>query len=99
MRIAFPHINHSTFSCLAICVTLGLSSPVAAESGLWQSLDEDRGAETGAGQGLLARLVDLNEDGRQDILMHDPFALRDGHGTPLRPPDTEPHRVTILIAR
>ena len=44
-------------------------------------------------------LVDLNKDGVQDILMHHPFTLRDGHGAPIQPPGTEPHRVTILIAR
>jgi hypothetical protein len=44
-------------------------------------------------------LVDLNKDGKQDILMHNPVTLRDGHGAPKRPPGTEPHRVTILIAR
>ena len=44
-------------------------------------------------------LVDLNQDGKQDILMHHPFTLRDLHGAPKRPPGTEPHRVTMLIAR
>ena len=44
-------------------------------------------------------LVDLNQDGKQDILMHHPFTLRDAHGAPTRPPGTEPHRVTMLIAR
>ena len=44
-------------------------------------------------------LVDLNKDGKQDILMHDPFPSRDRNGAPTRPPGTEPHRVTILIAR
>ena len=44
-------------------------------------------------------LVDLNKDGKQDILMHHPFTLRDAHGAPRRPPGTEPHRVTLLIAR
>ncbi len=44
-------------------------------------------------------LVDINRDGRQDILMHHPFTLRDAHGARIRPPGTEPHRVTILIAR
>ena len=44
-------------------------------------------------------LVDLNKDGVQDILMHHPFTLRDAHGAPKLPPGTEPHRVTILIAR
>lgn len=44
-------------------------------------------------------LVDLNKDGVQDLLMHHPFTLRDGHGAPLRPLGTEPHRVVLLIAR
>ena len=44
-------------------------------------------------------LVDLNQDGKQDILMHHPFTLRDGHGAPTEQPGTEPHRVTMLIAR
>ena len=44
-------------------------------------------------------LVDLNKDGKQDILMHHPFTLRDAHGAPRRRPGTEPHRVTMLIAR
>ena len=44
-------------------------------------------------------LVDLNKDGKQDILMHHPFTLRDAHGARELPPGTEPHRVTVLIAR
>ena len=44
-------------------------------------------------------LVDLNKDGKQDILMHHPFTLRDGHGAPTGRPGTEPHRVTMLIAQ
>ncbi len=44
-------------------------------------------------------LVDLNKDGMQDILMHHPFTLRDGHGAPIKPLGTEPHRITILISR
>ena len=44
-------------------------------------------------------LVDLNKDGKQDILMHHPFTLRDAHGARRLPPGTEPHRVTMLIAR
>jgi hypothetical protein len=44
-------------------------------------------------------LVDLNMDGKQDVLMHHPFILRDAHGAPRRPPGTEPHRVTMLIAQ
>ena len=43
-------------------------------------------------------LVDLNKDGRQDILMHYRFTLRDAHGAPKRPLGTESHRVKILIA-
>ena len=46
-----------------------------------------------------AWLVDLNKDGKQDILMHHPFTLRDAHGAPMQQPGTEPHRVTMLIAR
>ena len=45
-----------------------------------------------------AWLVDLNKDGKQDILMHHPFTL-DAHGAPRRRPGTKPHRVTMLIAR
>ena len=44
-------------------------------------------------------LVDLNKDGKQDILMHHPFTLRDAHGGRRLPPGTEPQRVTMLIAR
>ena len=44
-------------------------------------------------------LVDLNKDGMQDILMHHPLTLRDGHGAPIKPLGTEPHRITILISR
>ncbi len=44
-------------------------------------------------------LVDLNKDGKQDVLMHHPFTLRDAHGARRLPPGTEPHRVTVLIAR
>ena len=44
-------------------------------------------------------LVDLNKDGVQDILMHHPFTLRDAHGARKLAPGTEPHRVTMLIAR
>ena len=44
-------------------------------------------------------LVDLNKDGKQDVLMHHPFTLRDAHGAPKRPLGTEPQRVTMLIAR
>ncbi len=44
-------------------------------------------------------LVDLNKDDVQDVLMHHPFTLRDGHGARLRPLGTEPHRVVLLIAK
>ena len=44
-------------------------------------------------------LVDLNHDGRQDILLHHPFTDRDEHGGRIHPPGTEPHRVMTLIAR
>ena len=44
-------------------------------------------------------LVDLNNDGRQDVLMHQPFTSRDRGGAPTQPPGTESHRVTMLIAR
>ncbi len=45
------------------------------------------------------RLVDLNKDGKQDVLLHHPFTLRDAHGAPTGAPGSEPHRVTMLIAR
>lgn len=44
-------------------------------------------------------LVDLNQDGKQDLLMHHPFTLRDAHGARKQPPGTERHRVTLLVAR
>lgn len=44
-------------------------------------------------------LVDLNRDGKQDMLVHHPFTLRDPHGGPSLPPGSEPHRMTILVAR
>jgi hypothetical protein len=44
-------------------------------------------------------LVDLNEDGKQDALMHHPFSLRDAHGARRLPPGSERHRLTLLIAR
>ena len=46
-----------------------------------------------------AWLADLNKDGKQDVLMHHPFTLKDAHGGRKLPPGTEPHRVTMLIAR
>ncbi len=42
-------------------------------------------------------LTDMNRDGKQDILLHHPFTLRDIHGGRRRPPGTERHRVTLLI--
>ena len=44
-------------------------------------------------------LVDLNNDGKRDIVMHNPFSLRDKEGKRMQPPGTEPHQVTILMAR
>ena len=44
-------------------------------------------------------LTDLNKDGKQDIVMHHPFTLRDPHGGPSQPAGTELHRVTMLIAQ
>lgn len=44
-------------------------------------------------------IADINRDGTQDIVMHHPFTLRDGHGARLNRAGTEPHRVVILIAR
>ena len=44
-------------------------------------------------------LVDLNEDGKQDILLHHPFTSRNPHGARTLPPGAEPHRVVMLIAR
>jgi hypothetical protein len=44
-------------------------------------------------------LVDLNKDGKQDIVMHHPFTKRDVHGGRIEPLGTEPHRVVTLIAQ
>jgi len=44
-------------------------------------------------------LFDLNRDGRQDIVMHHPFKLRDPHGGRVLPPGNEAHRVMLLVAR
>jgi len=44
-------------------------------------------------------LADLNKDGKQDLLMHHPFTLKDGHGARKRPLGTEAHRITVFIAR
>ncbi len=49
--------------------------------------------------GEYAWMTDLNRDGRQDIVMHHTFTKRDAHGAPMELPGTEPHRVTLLIAR
>lgn len=49
--------------------------------------------------GEYAWLADLDRDGRQDIIVHHPFTLRDAHGARKLPPGTEPHRVTVLMAR
>jgi hypothetical protein len=46
-----------------------------------------------------ASLVDLNQDGKQDLLLHHPFTRRDAHGAPTHGPETEPHRLTMMIAR
>lgn len=46
-----------------------------------------------------AWLVDLNRDGKRDILMHHPFTRRDVHGGRIEPPGTEPHRIVVLISR
>ncbi len=46
-----------------------------------------------------AWLADLNKDGKQDLLLHQPFTERDAHGAPMRRPGTEPHRVTVLLSR
>ena len=58
-----------------------------------------RKVEVSLHDGEYAWLEDLDRDGRQDILVHHPFTLRDAHGARELPPGTEPHRVTILIAR
>lgn len=44
-------------------------------------------------------LADLNRDGKQDIVMHHPFTLRDPHGGRVLPPGREAQRVVLLIAR
>ncbi len=44
-------------------------------------------------------LVDLNRDGKQDILMHHPFTSRDVHGGRKRPVKSEPQQVTMLVMR
>ncbi len=44
-------------------------------------------------------LADLNGDGKQDLLVHQPFTARNAHGAAKLPPGSEPHRLTVLIAR
>ena len=44
-------------------------------------------------------LTDLDRDGKQDIVRHHQFTLRDAHGAPTQPPGTEPHRVVTLFAQ
>ena len=58
-----------------------------------------RRVEVSLHDGEYAWLADLDRDGRQDILVHHPFTLRDAHGARKLPPGTEPHRVTVLFAR
>ena len=58
-----------------------------------------RRVEVSLHEGEYTWLADLDRDGRQDILVHHPFTLRDAHGAAKLPPGTEPHRVTVLFAR
>lgn len=51
------------------------------------------------GDGEYTWLADLNRDGKQDIVMHHPFTLRDPHGGRVLPPGMESQRVVLLIAR
>lgn len=44
-------------------------------------------------------LVDVNRDGKQDVLTHLPFSGRDAHGAAEESAGTERQRVTLLIAR
>lgn len=44
-------------------------------------------------------LVDLNRDGKKDVILHDPFPSRDIHGGPKHRPGVEAQRVTILLAK
>ena len=44
-------------------------------------------------------LVDLNRDGRLDIVLHHPITQRDIHGSPINPPGTENHRIVTLVSR
>ena len=43
-------------------------------------------------------LVDLNKDGKQDVVLHHAFTLRDLHGAPKLPPGAEPQRVRLMIS-
>ena len=76
-----------------LCVYAGISGPELF------ARQPQRVAVALPNDGEYTWLVDLNKDGVQDILMHHPFTLRDAHGAPKRSPGTEPHRVTMLIAR
>ncbi len=44
-----------------------------------------------------AWLVDINRDGKQDILMHHLFTQRDIHGANVQPPGREVHRVVLMV--
>ncbi len=45
------------------------------------------------------QIVDLNRDGKQDLLMHQTTIERDAHGGARNPPGSEPNRIVVLIAR
>lgn len=45
-----------------------------------------------------AQFVDLDGNGKQDLVLNYPFTERDLHGARKRPPGTEPHRVRILLS-
>ena len=76
-----------------LCVYVGVPEPVLF------ARQPQKVAVALPNDGEYTWLVDINKDGVQDILMHHPFTLRDAHGAPKRSPGTEPHRVTMLIAR
>lgn len=44
-------------------------------------------------------LVDLDRDGKQDVLMHHPFVERNGHGARKLPPGKASQRVTVLLSK
>ena len=71
--------------------------PGVQEPGLFAP--KPRRVEVSLHDGEYAWLADLDRDGRQDILVHHPFTLRDAHGARKQPPGTEPHRVTVHLAR